>query len=68
MRCFTDGPSTSLTSRGGRTTLLFSVSDYEKLRKISHELSKAKGFHVSIAHLIREGAKSVIAFYEEEKK
>ena len=48
--------------------LLFSVSDYEKLRKISHELSKAKGFHVSIVHLIREGAKSVIAFYEEEKK
>ena len=47
--------------------LLFSVSDYEKLRKISHELSKANGFHVSIAHLIREGAKSVIAFYEEEK-
>ena len=48
--------------------LLVSISDYEKLRKISHELSKAKGFHVSIANLIREGAKSVIAFYEEEKK
>lgn len=47
--------------------LLISIREYELLRGISISLSKAAGHQVSIAHLLREGAKSVIDYYEKEK-
>lgn len=47
--------------------LLISLRDYESLRKISWDLTRQNGHHVSIAHLIRDGAKAVIEHYEKEE-
>ena len=47
--------------------LLISLRDYESLRKISFSLTAKEGHHVSIAHLIRAGAKAVIAHYEKKE-
>lgn len=46
--------------------LLISIRDYESLRGISINRSRAEGVHVSIAHLLRDGAKAVIEYYEKK--
>jgi hypothetical protein len=45
--------------------LLISLDDYEQLRAISRFLTEQNGQHVSIAHLLRDGAKSVIRYYKD---
>ena len=48
--------------------LLISIRDFESLRGISLKRSRAEGVHVSIAHLLRDGAKAVIEYHRQEEK
>lgn len=41
-------------------TLLIAKEDWRKLYSISVDKSKESGKHVSVAHLLREGAKNII--------
>lgn len=48
--------------------LLISLRDYESLRQISWSETRKAGHHVSIAHLLRDGAKAVIEYHKTQEK